>query len=244
MEDLKFLQSLTNRYTNENDRANAPKGEMEKVLLSLKAEMWKEERDLAIILECFRVMRNFVAGIPANQEFVINNLTEDLEFWKVFASFSHQEPSQVCILRVLIQLINNLMVQRNSNQVANFSKIVDCAIHFLLPEKDMKCRNYICMAVHTMNKNNKYLREQIPDFYHRLATLASSLLNYLESTEQNEENEEFIILCAKSLCLDPKILLLMDIEQRTSEFSLQLLKTEKELPSEILGSLVTDFTRD
>jgi len=251
MSTLPELQLLTKSFASLSERSAVTEQSINQVFSTLKEELGTENvmldnSRLEVVLECIRVLRNVIAGIPKNQIFVANRLIS-LNFWETLSKFATSVDTtetqlKLSVIRCSIQLLSNLMVGQTEFQlkyITNIFEILHLVIETVI---DGKSVNYCCYALLILVKNEEAL-VSVSDLYSRFASLLSILLKRLnEIFTSNETPDNLMILSIQSLTTNFNILQLLAREDRTSEASLHLLDQPGDLSSPVLDLLASDFT--
>lgn len=255
----KDLEKLTKSLTSLSVRCEIKVETIEKVVRTAKLEKAKKaDANVNLLIECVRVLRNLVAGVPSNQKVVAELLNSAYDIWDlVFYCLEEIESgnkSFLTLLRCTIQLIGNLAVGNSEFQADNLWKINSVAYQIFTRTTDLRSKNYICMVILNLIQNEE-LFASLENSHHggrsreeNAGEILAYLPIWLELLESQTDGEscEFALFCLQAIVCSHPYFSLLSLDSRLALLDIVADVVEKDDPrlsSENLLVLSQDFQR-
>jgi len=237
---LQELEGLTKSFASSEVRGNVGDEVIENIVGTFKAEVKKSEPNYGIILECLRSLRNVVAGVENNQNFVASLLHKQNDFWDFcdeIISKVNKDQMLMSNLRCSVQLVGNLMVGQTAYQLEIFSSLTRTLEKIFSDVSDLKCHNFACMLVFTLLKNEENLKNSVTDFTKIISSFLPIILRILDS-EESSNNSDFAHLCFEAFLDSPNYLPFLTSKDRVSLVP----NFPQPISTSTMSLLSTDFT--
>jgi len=194
------VEGLTSKLASLSAREELSKEQVAKLVFTL--ELSEREGDHVLVLECIRALRNAVAGVSRNQQWLEEMLisSSTFHFWEFCERLTKQTPAGDDTapnrLRCCVQLIGNLTAGNNSLQVRHHQCIIS-VLQSCLCSCDYKAKMYACMPLLSLIQSWSCLPSSSLPQVASFLPLLLPLLN-LEENSQTPASD-FLHLCLQEL---------------------------------------------
>lgn len=172
--EIDQIEDLTKAFTDVSLRTNPSKmNEIERVITTLETT-----EVTSIVTECLRCLRNFVAGVQSNQDFVASQILATGVLLDNIEKLSKdtREEETVC-LRVSLQVVSNLINDNSANQVMLIAsgKFTSCFTSLLESVKDEKALRFSAMVIQLLMENQDKISDECSNFSQKMSMFIEPL---------------------------------------------------------------------
>ena len=198
--ELLDLEDFSKKCTDIQFRSQPHKDSILKILQILEAQLNPEisAKDLDVILNCLRCLRNVIAGVECNQTILgLNIFSEENTLKNLLTSSGKESEKQLLIPRLALQVTANSILDHNENQqlLVKCDSLVSSLKNILETSDDQKSQYFVTLILLTILKNvdrdeevNKCLSSFVPILAARyqpnMEDLTEKCLEHLLATDQ------------------------------------------------------------